>query len=52
MAGFVDTFRSFFQKPGIGVTLGFLLLYRLGEAQLLKMAAPFLLDPRTRAGWA
>jgi PAT family beta-lactamase induction signal transducer AmpG len=47
---FVNTFRSFFQKKGIGVTLGFLLLYRLGEAQLLKMAAPFLLDPRDKGG--
>jgi len=47
---FVQTFRSFFQKKGIGVTLGFLLLYRLGEAQLLKMAAPFLLDPRAQGG--
>jgi PAT family beta-lactamase induction signal transducer AmpG len=47
---FVATFRSFFQKPGIKATLGFLLLYRLGEAQLLKMAAPFLLDPRAKGG--
>jgi len=47
---FVATFRSFFQKPGIKATLGFLLLYRLGEAQLLKMAAPFLLDPRANGG--
>lgn len=49
-SGFVETFRSFFRKPGIGVTLGFLLLYRLGEAQLLKMAAPFLLDGRAQGG--
>jgi len=28
----------------------FLLLYRLGEAQLVKMAAPFLLDARARGG--
>ncbi len=49
-ADFVATFRSFFQKPGIKATLGFLLLYRLGEAQLLKMAAPFLLDPRAQGG--
>ncbi|NGZ83268.1 AmpG family muropeptide MFS transporter [Duganella aceris] len=47
---FIATFRSFFQKPGIKATLGFLLLYRLGEAQLLKMAAPFLLDPRAKGG--
>jgi PAT family beta-lactamase induction signal transducer AmpG len=47
---FVQTFRSFFQKQDIVTTLGFLLLYRLGEAQLLKMAAPFLLDPREQGG--
>jgi PAT family beta-lactamase induction signal transducer AmpG len=47
---FVHTFVSFFQKKDIVVTLGFLLLYRLGEAQLLKMAAPFLLDPRDKGG--
>ncbi|MRW90266.1 MFS transporter [Duganella sp. FT80W] len=47
---FVYTFVSFFQKKDIVVTLGFLLLYRLGEAQLLKMAAPFLLDPRDKGG--
>ena len=47
---FIHTFRSFFQKPGIKATIGFLLLYRLGEAQLLKMAAPFLLDPRSQGG--
>lgn len=47
---FVHTFVTFFRKREIGVTLGFLLLYRLGEAQLLKMAAPFLLDPRDRGG--
>ncbi|KQQ31121.1 MFS transporter [Duganella sp. Leaf126] len=47
---FIDTFRSFFRKPGIVPVIGFLLLYRLGEAQLLKMAAPFLLDPRAQGG--
>lgn len=47
---FVQTFASFFRKPEIGTVLAFLLLYRLGEAQLLKMAAPFLLDPRDKGG--
>ena len=50
VADFIETFRSFFHKPGIGPIIGFLLLYRLGEAQLLKMAAPFLLDPRSEGG--
>ena len=47
---FVSTFGSFFRKPKIHVLLGFLLLYRLGEAQLVKMVSPFLLDPRTQGG--
>lgn len=47
---FFDTFAAFFRKDGIGVILAFLLLFRLGEAQLLKMATPFLLDPRAVGG--
>lgn len=47
---FFDTFAAFFRKDGIAVTLAFLLLFRLGEAQLLKMATPFLLDPRDAGG--
>jgi len=44
------TFETFFQKPKIIVLLLFLLLYRLGEAQLVKMVQPFLLDPRDSGG--
>ncbi len=47
---FLATFRSFFSKPGIGAIIAFLLLYRLGEAQLVKLVAPFLLDPRDHGG--
>lgn len=47
---FFDTFGAFFRKDGIVVILAFLLLFRLGEAQLLKMATPFLLDPRDVGG--
>jgi PAT family beta-lactamase induction signal transducer AmpG len=39
-----ELFVSFFQKKGIITSLSFLLLYRLGEAQLAKIASPFLLD--------
>ncbi|MDM9632081.1 MFS transporter [Robiginitalea aurantiaca] len=42
--GFVTVLRGFFQKPGIGWAIAFILTYRLGESQLVKMAAPFLLD--------
>ena len=47
---FLGVFASFFKKPGIAVTLGFLLLYRFPEAQLLKLASPFLLDPVDQGG--
>ena len=44
------TFASFFQKKGIGLAIAFMLLYRLGEAMLVKMASPFLLDARNVGG--
>ena len=47
---FVTVFASFFAKPGIGVILAFLLLYRFAEAQLVKLVTPFLLDARTEGG--
>lgn len=43
-AGFLEVFASFFQKKQIGWVLLFILTYRLGESQLVKMASPFLLD--------
>lgn len=47
---FFSTFASFFRKKEIGVALLFILIYRLGESQLVKMAAPFLLDSRESGG--
>lgn len=47
---FLEVFKSFFRKKNIGVALAFILLYRLGEAQLVKMASPFLLDEKTTGG--
>ncbi len=41
---FVDTFAGFFRKPQVGVAILFMLLYRLPEAQLVKMIQPFMLD--------
>jgi PAT family beta-lactamase induction signal transducer AmpG len=49
---FFVTFGAFFRKPKIITLLLFLLLYRLGEAQLLKMSQLFLLDPRAAGGLA
>jgi len=47
---FFRTFGSFFQRKEIWVILSFLLFYRVGEAQLIKMASPFMLDPRQAGG--
>jgi len=47
---FLATFKSYFHRPRMLIVLLFLLLYRLGEAQLVKMAAPFLMDPRSVGG--
>ncbi|RTZ04975.1 MFS transporter [Flavobacterium sp. GSP6] len=43
-------FATFFQKKQIGLVLAFILLFRLGESQLLKMLTPFLIDPITAGG--
>ena len=50
MKEFVATFADFFRKKNIGVILLFLLVYRLGESQLVKLASPFLLDSREADG--
>ncbi|MFP4365560.1 MAG: MFS transporter [Bacteroidales bacterium] len=47
---FFKTFSSFFKKKNIGPALAFLLLYRLGEAQIVKLASPFMLDPLEAGG--
>lgn len=47
---FGSTFAAFFRKPHIGVVLSFLLLYRFAEAQLVKLASPFLLDTAAAGG--
>lgn len=47
---FTETFMAFFRKPQVGVALTFMLLYRLPEAQLVKMITPFMLDPTESSG--
>ena len=49
---FGNTFVSFFNKKGIVPALLFMLTYRLGESQLVKLASPFLLDGREVGGLA
>ncbi|OXG09695.1 PAT family beta-lactamase induction signal transducer AmpG [Flavobacterium araucananum] len=42
---FATVFASFFRKKQIIIVLAFILLFRLGESQLIKMLTPFLIDP-------
>ena len=49
---FLQTFAAFFKKPKIGLILAFLLLFRFSEAQLVKIAAPFMLDSAEVGGLA
>ena len=52
LSEFLRTFADFFRKKGIVPALLFMLTYRLGESQLLKMASPFLLDGKEAGGLA
>jgi len=47
---FFATFATFFKKKQAGVAILFMLLYRLPEAQLVKLINPFLLDPINKGG--
>jgi PAT family beta-lactamase induction signal transducer AmpG len=47
---FFATLGSFFQKPGVGLAMAFILLYRFDEAQLVKVISPFLIDTRAAGG--
>ncbi len=47
---FGQAFGSFFTKPGIGLTIAFLLLYRLPEAFSVKMLYPFFSDATGSGG--
>jgi MFS transporter, PAT family, beta-lactamase induction signal transducer AmpG len=47
---FLPVFRSYFTQPCILRIVAFILLYRLAEAMLVKMAQPFLLDPPEKGG--
>lgn len=47
---FVEVFAELFRKRQVGTAIVFMLLYRLPEAQLVKLINPFLLDPATAGG--
>lgn len=50
LAEFLEAFRSFFTKPGIVLTMFFLLLYRLPEAFSVKLMYPFFSDATSVGG--
>ena len=50
LSEFISTFSSFFSKKQAGIAILFMLLYRLPEAQLVKLINPFLLDPLNKGG--
>lgn len=47
---YLQVFASYFKQDKIGVILGFIFLYRFGEAFLIKIASPFFLDNREVGG--
>lgn len=47
---FVRVFTTFIQKKELLVSILFILFFRFGEAQLAKIASPFLLDARSVGG--
>jgi PAT family beta-lactamase induction signal transducer AmpG len=47
---FLHIFGFFFRKKGIIAILAFFLFFRFAETQVVKILAPFLLDPRSKGG--
>lgn len=45
-----EVFGAYFRQERIGVLIAFILFYRLGEAMLLKLVSPFLLDTHAAGG--
>ena len=50
LLSFFDSFKTFFQKKDILLSLAFVLLYRLGESQLGKMSSLFLTESLHNGG--
>ncbi|QNA87347.1 AmpG family muropeptide MFS transporter [Massilia sp. Dwa41.01b] len=50
LGDFFGTFVAFFRKRDIWLIVGFILTFRLGEAQLLKLVAPFMKDSLAKGG--
>ncbi len=47
---FAEIIAAYFRQPKIAAILAFILLYRFGEAMLVKVAQLFLLDPAAKGG--
>jgi len=47
---FRTVFATYFKQPGIFAIVFYILTFRLGDALMLKMAQPFLLDSQSRGG--
>jgi PAT family beta-lactamase induction signal transducer AmpG len=47
---FLHIFGLFFRKKGIIAILAFFLFFRFSETQVVKILAPFLLDPHSKGG--
>lgn len=47
---YFEVIKTYFSQEKIGAVLAFILLYRIGEAMLVKLASPFLLDSRELGG--
>jgi PAT family beta-lactamase induction signal transducer AmpG len=50
LAEYFRILTLFFRRKDILIIICFFLFYRFAEAQLVKMVAPFLLDPRGKGG--
>ena len=50
LKGFVGSFVTFFKKKHVVLAMLFMLLYRLPEAQVVKLCQPFLLASREAGG--
>jgi|WetSurMetagenome_2_1015567.scaffolds.fasta_scaffold36004_3 MFS transporter, PAT family, beta-lactamase induction signal transducer AmpG len=49
-SAWVDVFSTYFKQKHVGIIIAFILLYRFGEAFLVKMASPFFLDAHEAGG--
>jgi MFS transporter, PAT family, beta-lactamase induction signal transducer AmpG len=49
-SAYVDVFATYFRQDKIAIIIAFILLYRFGEAFLVKMASPFFLDNQASGG--